>query len=119
MDNLPDARRQVSRGYPVSQGAVTFPKKPLSTLAVHYSDTSMPYGPFTVGEGMRLAVVRNREAQQYYMHDPVGRKPANGRGREFYGEASTISWENVPGSPAVSVEIGAAYPDRVQTIALS
>ncbi len=83
------------------EGTVSFPKKPLAAVAVHYSDNSMPYGPFTVGEGMRLAVIRNREAKQYYMTDAEGRKLANGRGREFYGEAEKLHWDGVQGAPGL------------------
>lgn len=83
------------------EGTVIFPKKPLTAVSVHYSDKSMPYGPFTVGEGMRLAVIRNREAKQYYMSDAEGRKLANGRGREFYGEGERAPWAPVEGMPGV------------------
>ena len=56
------------------EGGVNFPAHPLAPIAVHYSDAYTPYGPFLVGRGMLIAVLRQRRAAQFYMSDPQGRK---------------------------------------------
>jgi hypothetical protein len=69
-------------------GSVKFPTHELRPIAVHYSDASFPYGPFTVGADLLLGVYRPRIANQIYMSDRVGRRQRNPYGREFYGAGS-------------------------------
>jgi hypothetical protein len=81
-------------------GSVRFPTHELRPIAVHYSDASLPYGPFTVGADFVLGVYRPRMANQIYMSDREGRRQRNPYGREFYGserdldpEADSSGWE--------------------------
>lgn len=79
---------------------MSFPAHPLAPIAVHYSDAYTPYGPFLVGRGMLIAVLRQRRAAQFYMSDPQGHKLRNPSGRELYGQSVDVPWEELSGDLA-------------------
>jgi hypothetical protein len=84
----------------VLEGSVEFPVHGLTAPAVHYSDSGTPYGPFVIGSGFKMAVLRTRKAKQIYMSDREGRKLRNPLGREIFGSAADIDWQPAPGQPA-------------------
>ena len=76
------------------EGIITFPGHSLNGIAVHYSDANAPYGPFTAGPGLNLAVLRPRGTLYTgYMSDPEARKLRNPSGREVFGQEEEAEWE--------------------------
>ena len=91
----------------VLEGDVTFVNDHhLKPIAVHYTDTNTPYGPFTMGENVKLAVLRPHKAGITWMTDREGRKNRNPHGRELYGEygrqlfgqSDDTPWEDLTGA---------------------
>jgi hypothetical protein len=81
------------------EGSVSFPTHELTAPAVHYADALSPYGPFTVGEGFKIMVVRPWKAKKYNMYDRENRGKRNpygrnmyGQSRELYGQADDSAW---------------------------
>jgi hypothetical protein len=79
------------------EGSVSFPQHRLAPIAVHYSDARTPYGPFLVGAGFKLAVLRVRPATQTHMSDREGRRARNPQGRELYGQTEGTPWRQLTG----------------------
>ncbi len=72
------------------EGAMTFPKRPLTPIGVHYVDARTPYGPFIGGSGMVMAVLRHKPAPITYMSEPEGHKRRNVHGREFFAQSELL-----------------------------
>src|SRR5262245_22004950 len=81
----------------VLSGAIDFPDQHLEAPAVHYTDHSVPYGPFTTSLNYQMMVVHARPAGQIDMSDREGRKRRNPHGREIGRSATEVAWEPFPG----------------------
>ena len=78
------------------EGTIAFPGHSLNGIGVHYSDANVPYGPFTVGHGLNLAVLRPRGTLYTgYMSDLEARKLRNPSGREVFGQEEDAEWETL------------------------
>ncbi len=88
----------------VLEGSMTFPKRPLTPIAVHYVDARTPYGPFIGGPGMVMAVLRHKPAPITYMSEPEGRKRRNIQGREFFAQSELLNESG--GGPACKQLLG-------------
>ena len=110
-DGGPEAiRAQISEGYTVEphfhyaaqfqlllEGSMEFPLVQLDAPAVHYTEHSTPYGPFTVSGGHDMFVLHTKPGGLAIMRDKKRRWQANVRGREFTRNAHEVEWEAMPG----------------------
>ena len=82
-------------------GAMDFPRgvKHLESLAIHYTDHNMPYGPFAVSGRHDMLVLHPRAGGIINMSNLDARRQINLSGRLFASLASDVSWQDLPGVP--------------------
>src|SRR5215813_2042018 len=82
----------------VLEGSVSFPTHELTAPAVHYADAFSPYGPFVVGEGFKIMVVRPWRAKKYNMKDRSTRGLRNPYGRNMYAQGRELFGQSIEGA---------------------
>ena len=80
-------------------GAMDFPRgvKHLESLAIHYTDHKMPYGPFAVSNQHDMLVLHPRAGGIISMANQDARRQINLRGRLFAALAADSEWHPLPG----------------------
>ncbi len=80
-------------------GAMDFPRgvKHLESLAIHYTDHNMPYGPFAVSKNHDMLVLHPRAGGIISMANLDARRQINLQGRLYAALASDSPWEPLPG----------------------
>ena len=80
-------------------GAMDFPRgvKHLESLAIHYTDHKMPYGPFAVSGSHDMLVLHPRAGGIIAMTNHDARRQINLSGRLFASLASDSQWQPFPG----------------------
>ncbi len=80
-------------------GAMDFPRgvKHLESLAIHYTDHNMPYGPFAVSKSHDMLVLHPRAGGIISMANLDARRQINLQGRLYAALASDAPWEPLPG----------------------
>jgi hypothetical protein len=110
-DGGPEALRvRISEGYETEphfhlaaqfqlllKGSLQFPDHRLDAPAVHYTDHSVPYGPFKVSEDHEMLILRPKPAGMVLMKDKTAMQQANPSGRELTRSAHDVEWEPLPG----------------------
>ncbi len=74
-------------------GSLLFDSHRIDSLAVHYTDHNVPYGPFVVTPDHEMLVLHARAAPQVLSKHPAARAQANRRGKQIVATERTISWE--------------------------
>ena len=85
-------------------GAMDFPRgvKHLESLAIHYTDHNMPYGPFAVSGGHDMLVLHPRAGGIIAMGNLEARRQINLTGRLYAALAADRQWQPIPrGEPEV------------------
>ena len=88
------------------EGTMTFSGHLLEAISVYYSDPYTAYGPFVTGPRNKMAVLRPAKSGHslkggiIWMSDREGRKLRNPYGREFYGQAHKVPWQDLTGDLA-------------------
>src|SRR5438552_2598061 len=80
----------------VLRGAIDFPREHLEGIAVHYTDHSVAYGPFTTSPDFQMMVLHARPAGQLDVSDKAARARLNRTGREIGRSAAEVAWEPLP-----------------------
>lgn len=80
-------------------GAMDFPRgvKHLEAPAIHYTDHTMPYGPFAVSGGHDMLVLHPKAGGIISMSNREARRRINLRGRLYAASASSSAWQPLPG----------------------
>jgi len=80
-------------------GAMDFPRgvKHLESLAIHYTDHNMPYGPFAVSGSHDMLVLHPRAGGIISMANLDARRKINLSGRLFAALAADAQWQPLPG----------------------
>ncbi|MEQ1773668.1 MAG: hypothetical protein ABL891_07775 [Burkholderiales bacterium] len=80
-------------------GAMDFPRgvKHLESLAIHYTDHNMPYGPFAVSRNHDMLVLHPRAGGIISMANLDARRQINLQGRLFAALAADAQWHPLPG----------------------
>ena len=81
-------------------GAMDFPRgvKHLESLALHYTDHNMPYGPFAVSGGHDMLVLHPKAGGIISMANHDARRQINLSGRIIATLASSAEWQPLPGA---------------------
>lgn len=69
----------------------------LRPLAVHYTDHSVPYGPFSVRDGHDMLVLHPKRGGLVPMTNLVARKLINVHGRLIVSDDEATEWVAIPG----------------------
>ena len=80
-------------------GAMDFPRgvKHLESLAIHYTDHNMPYGPFAVSKSHDMLVLHPRAGGIISMANLDARRQINLQGRLYAALAADAQWNPLPG----------------------
>lgn len=80
-------------------GAMDFPRgvKHLESLAIHYTDHNMPYGPFAVSNQHDMLVLHPRAGGIISMTNHDARRQINLNGRLYAALANDTEWQPLPG----------------------
>jgi hypothetical protein len=79
-------------------GAMDFPRgvKHLESLAIHYTDHNMPYGPFAVSGSHDMLVLHPRAGGIIAMGNLEARRQINLQGRLYAALAADFQWQPLP-----------------------
>lgn len=80
-------------------GAMDFPRgvKHLESLAIHYTDHNMPYGPFAVSHHHDMLVLHPKAGGIISMANQDARRQINLNGRLYAALAADCEWKPLPG----------------------
>ncbi len=79
------------------QGSMQFSDRKMESLAVHYTDHDVPYGPFKPDSQHSMLILHAKPGGYSPMSDKEARKLINSRGRELEGSAREAEAEALPG----------------------
>ncbi len=68
-------------------------------MSVHYTDHSVPYGPFETSPGYCHIVLHTKPGAQVLMSDKRVRGKTNRTGRELVAHEKDVAWSPVPSHP--------------------